>query len=74
MRKRSGELVTDADIQARYDEAKKQVSGKKEVQASHILLKTKAEAEAVIAELDKGADFAELAKAKSTGPSGPTRR
>jgi peptidyl-prolyl cis-trans isomerase C len=25
----------------------------------------------VIAELDKGADFAELAKSKSTGPSGP---
>ena len=71
VRKRSAELVSDADIQARYDEAKKQVAGKKEVQASHILLKSKAEAEAVIAELDKGADFAELAKTKSTGPSGP---
>lgn len=71
VRKRSAKLVSDADIQARYDEAKKQVAGQKEVQASHILLKTKAEAEAVIAELDKGADFAELAKAKSTGPSGP---
>lgn len=71
VRKRSAELVTDADIKAKYDEAKAQVTGKKEVQASHILLKTKAEAEAVIAELDKGADFAELAKTKSTGPSGP---
>lgn len=71
VRKRSGELVTDADIKAHYDEAKSQVTGKKEVQASHILVKTKAEAEAVIGELDKGADFAELAKAKSTGPSGP---
>lgn len=71
VRKRSAELVTEAEVKARYDEARSQVAGKKEVQASHILLKTKAEAEAVIAELDKGADFAELAKTKSTGPSGP---
>ena len=71
VRKRSAELVSDADVQARYDEAKKQVAGRKEVRASHILLKTEEEAEAVIAELGKGADFAELAKAKSTGPSGP---
>lgn len=71
VRKRSAELVSDAEIKARYDEAKSQVADKKEIRASHILLKTKAEAEAVIAELDKGADFAELAKAKSTGPSGP---
>lgn len=71
VRKRSAELVTEAEIKARYDEARSQVVGKKEIQASHILLKTKAEAEAVVAELDKGADFAELAKAKSTGPSGP---
>jgi len=68
---KASELVTEAEIKARYDEAKSQVAGKKEVQASHILLKTKAEAEVVIAELDKGADFAELAKTKSTGPSGP---
>jgi peptidyl-prolyl cis-trans isomerase C len=71
VRKRSGELVTEAEIKARYDEARSQVAGKKEIKASHILVKTKAEAEAVVAELDKGADFAELAKAKSTGPSGP---
>jgi peptidyl-prolyl cis-trans isomerase C len=71
VRKRAAELVSDADIKTRYDEAKAQVAGKKEVQASHILLKTEEEAKAVIAELDKGADFAELAKAKSTGPSGP---
>ena len=71
VRKRSAELVSDAEIKARYDEAKSQIAGKKEVKASHILLKTKAEAEAVVAELDKGADFADLAKSKSTGPSGP---
>ena len=42
-----------------------------EVHARHILLKTKEEAEAVIAKLDGGADFVELAKENSTGPSGP---
>jgi peptidyl-prolyl cis-trans isomerase C len=42
-----------------------------EYKASHILVKTQEEAVAIIAELDGGADFAELAKAKSTGPSGP---
>ena len=41
-----------------------------EYKARHILLKTEDEAKAVIAELDKGSDFATLAKEKSTGPSG----
>ncbi len=62
--------VTDKEVeaayQARYADAKLT-----EYKASHILLKTEDEAKAVIAELDKGADFAELAKSKSTGPSGP---
>jgi peptidyl-prolyl cis-trans isomerase C len=71
VQKRTASMVSDADVQAKYDEAKAQVSGAREIKASHILLKTKEEAEAVIAELDQGADFAELAKSKSTGPSGP---
>lgn len=61
--------VTDADIQAAYEDFVKQ-SGNQEYKARHILLKTEDEAKAVIAELDKGADFAELAKTRSTGPSG----
>jgi peptidyl-prolyl cis-trans isomerase C len=68
---RTAEMVSDEEIKAKYDEARAQVSEKKEIQARHILLKTKEEADAVIAELDKGADFAELAKSKSTGPTGP---
>ena len=40
------------------------------VKAKQILLKTKKDAIAVIKELDSGAKFAELAKTKSTGPSG----
>ena len=39
--------------------------------ARHILVETEDEAKALIVALDGGADFAELAKEKSTGPSGP---
>jgi peptidyl-prolyl cis-trans isomerase C len=42
---------------------------REEVRARHILLKTKEGAVAVIAELKGGADFAKVAKEKSTGPS-----
>ncbi len=37
--------------------------------ARHILLKTEEAAQQVVAELDKGSEFADLAKKKSTGPS-----
>lgn len=43
-----------------------------EFKASHILVETQGEAVGLIAELEGGADFAELAKEKSTGPSGPS--
>src|SRR4030095_1849 len=39
-----------------------------EVRARHILVETEDEAKAVIAELKKGGDFAELAKTKSKDP------
>jgi len=42
-----------------------------EVRARHILVETEEAAREIIAELDGGADFVELAKSKSTGPSGP---
>jgi len=42
----------------------------KEYNARHILLENEEDAKAVIAQLDGGADFSELAKEKSTGPSG----
>jgi len=60
--------VSDEAVQELYDT---QV-GKpgKEYNARHILLNTEEEAKEVIAQLDKGADFSELAKEKSTGPSG----
>jgi peptidyl-prolyl cis-trans isomerase C len=51
-----------------YDDAAKQISGEQEVHARHILVETEDEAKAIKAELDKGADFAELAKKKSKDP------
>jgi peptidyl-prolyl cis-trans isomerase C len=54
-----------------YEEEAAKHEAEDEVHARHILLKTEDEAKAVIAELDEGGDFVELAKTKSTGPSGP---
>lgn len=65
------EKVSDADVKARYDEVIKEFPAGPEVRARHILVKTEDEAKAIIKELDGGADFATLAKEKSTGPSGP---
>lgn len=63
--------ISDADIQALYDERYAEGFGGNEYNAAHILVETQEEAQAIKAELDGGADFAETAKAKSTGPSGP---
>jgi peptidyl-prolyl cis-trans isomerase C len=61
--------VSDADIKARYEQEIAAVPPEEEISARHILLETEEAAKAVIAELDAGKDFAELAKEKSTGPS-----
>jgi peptidyl-prolyl cis-trans isomerase C len=61
---------TDDRLKARYDTFAKEKAGREEVHARHILVKTEAEAQSVIGELDKGADFAELAKEHSTDPGG----
>lgn len=59
------------ELKARYDTEVKNFPAQPEIRARHILVKTEAEAKAVVVELDGGADFVELAKTKSTGPSGP---
>ena len=51
-----------------YDEAVKQMGNEQEVRARHILVPTEDEAKAVLAEIKKGTDFAELAKQKSKDP------
>ncbi len=53
--------VTEADIKAEYDKFKAQASDK-EYHARHILVKTDAEAKAIIAKLKAGSKFEDLAK------------
>ena len=60
--------TTDEAMKKVYEDAAKQITGEQEVRARHILVETEDEAKAVKAELDKGADFAELAKKKSKDP------
>lgn len=61
--------ASEADLKAYYETNKENfATSPKQVQASHILLTTKEEAEAVLAELKAGKDFATLAKAKSQDP------
>ena len=52
--------VTDAEIKAEYD-AKVAGENGTEYKARHILVKTEDEAKKIIAELDKGGDFAKIA-------------
>jgi len=65
-----GPTITEAAIHARYDATIAGKPGETEVDARHILLKTKDEADKVITELKGGADFATLAKKYSTDPAG----
>ena len=63
--------VSDADVRARYDTEIAAAAPENEVRARHILVETEQEARAIIGELAGGADFAALARERSTGPTGP---
>ncbi len=62
--------ASDEEILSTYNEQIK-LSPPLEFKARHILVETQGEAVSLVEELEGGADFVELAKAKSTGPSGP---
>ncbi|MEQ8292349.1 MAG: peptidylprolyl isomerase [Roseovarius sp.] len=62
--------VDEAALKAAYEEQYPDESGEKEYRASHILVETEEEAQALVTQLEEeGADFAALARENSTGPS-----
>ena len=62
--------VSEEEIRAEYEEQIK-LAPPLQFKARHILVATQGEAIDLITQLDGGANFEELAKEKSTGPSGP---
>ena len=58
--------VADADVRAYYDENKDRFTTPATREVTHILVETKEEADEIYAELESGADFAKLAKERST--------
>ncbi len=69
--------VSDKELKSYYDANKEEFNEKESVHARHILVKEESDAKSIISELKslKGTKlkdkFIELAKSKSTGPSGP---
>ncbi len=65
------EPVPEEAITAAYEEQFANAEPGKEYNAAHILVETEEEAKAIKQEIEEGADFATVAREKSTGPSGP---
>ncbi|TPP06937.1 peptidylprolyl isomerase [Rhizobium glycinendophyticum] len=63
------DAVTTEEVKARYDKEVAGLPKQEEIRARHILVKTEEEAKAIIAELDAGKSFVDLAKEKSTDPN-----
>ncbi|HEV2264975.1 MAG TPA: peptidylprolyl isomerase [Stellaceae bacterium] len=64
--------ITKEQLQAAYAQYAKNAPKQEEIKARHILVSSQKEAEDVIAQLKKGADFATLANEKTIDPSGKT--
>jgi peptidyl-prolyl cis-trans isomerase C len=62
--------ATEEEILAEY-EAQLKMAPTQQYKARHILVETQEAASNLITQLDDGADFQELARENSTGPSGP---
>jgi peptidyl-prolyl cis-trans isomerase C len=65
------DVITEETVQTAYEARFADAEETREYNASHILVATEEEALELVTALEGGADFAELAKEKSTGPSGP---
>ncbi|MEC9490088.1 MAG: peptidyl-prolyl cis-trans isomerase [Halanaerobiales bacterium] len=61
--------VSDAEAEKYYNENISQFEVEEQKKVSHILFDEKAKAEEVLAEIEAGADFAEMAREHSTGPT-----
>ncbi len=61
---------TDEELKKTFEERYAKQEEGEEYKARHILVKTEEKAKTLIAQLNGGADFAELAKEHSTGPTG----
>jgi peptidyl-prolyl cis-trans isomerase C len=66
-----GSAVTEEAIEAYYEENYLSADLGPEFNASHILVATEEDAQTVVAELEAGAEFDQLARDRSTGPSAP---
>jgi len=66
----SGIEVTEEELQSEYAEQVR-LAPPLQFKARHILVESQGEASDLITQLNNGADFQELAKEHSTGPSGP---
>jgi len=63
--------VDDAALKKVYDEEVAKLEPREEFRARHILVKSEEEAFEAIERINRGSDFAEVAKELSTGPSAP---
>jgi peptidyl-prolyl cis-trans isomerase C len=73
LRDKATKVVTKESVQVRFDKEVADFKPGDEFHLHHILVKTEAEAKAVIVEIEKGGDFATLAKAKSIDPGSGAR-
>ena len=63
--------TSDAELQQAYEDNLEALAGV-QYKARHILVENESEAREIIGALEQGGDFQELARLRSTGPSGPS--
>lgn len=68
VQKQVASQVTDTAVQAAYDRDYANKPGPEQIEARQILVSSQAQAEKIISELNKGADFAKLAEKYSIDP------
>lgn len=66
------EQISDEAVRALYESRYAEADSTTEYRAAHILLETQDAAQAIIDEIEDGANFAALAQEHSIGPSGPS--